>query len=242
MATAAVLTLCSISNAAADVVFTDNNFNDFGSYTQTLGPVVNETVTPSQCPICGSPGAALQIVFNVGDTTSSTATGSLGLINPGFSYNPGTQGPAQSIDASIFKEVNLTPPPNVPAYSFNYTFVPLIEQDGKFYLSVISGPMLSSPNTTTGFNTLSAPGLTAADFNEYDFATGTLSPNHPNFSGDVMSFGLFSGVTNISGGPAFGLTAVYQDYSVAVVTPEPSLLLLLAGMLPVFGVMQRRRK
>jgi hypothetical protein len=232
-----------ISTAAADVTFTDANFNDFGSYTQTFGPIVNETITPSQCASCGSPGAALQIVFSVGDTTSSTATGSLGLINSTFSYDPGTQGTVQSINASIFKDFTLTPPPAVPSYNFNYTFIPLIEQDGNFYLSVISGPVLSSPNTTTGFNTISASGLTAADFNEFSFVTGSLSSNHPNFSGDTLSFGLASALTNVSGGPAFGITGVNQNLSIELVTtPEPSMLLLLAGLLPVLGVVSRRHR
>src|SRR6202050_1472812 len=119
-----VLSLSWISTAVADVTFTDANFNDFGSYTQTFGSVVNETITPSQCASCGRPGAALQIAFRVADTTSSTATGSLALINPAFSYNPGTQGTVFSINASIFKEVNLTPPPAGVPYSFNYTFIP----------------------------------------------------------------------------------------------------------------------
>jgi hypothetical protein len=240
----AVLSLFWISTAAADVIFTDTNFNDFSSYTQTFGPIVNETITPSHCASCGSgSSAALQIVFNVGDTTSSTATGSVGLINPGFSYNPGTQGTVQSINASIFKDFTLTPPPALPNYNFNYTFIPLIEQDGNFYLSVISGPVLSSPNTTTGFNTISASGLTAADFDQFNFTTGSLSSNHPNFSGDAMSFGLFSALTNVSGGPAFGITAVDQNLSIDLVTtPEPSMLLLLVGLLPVMGLVGRRHR
>lgn len=239
-----VLALFWISTAAADVIFTDANFNDFASYTQTFGPIVNETITPTQCASCGSSSsAALQIVFSVGDTTSSTATGSLGLINSAFSYNPGTQGAVQSINASTFKDLTLTPPPAVASYNFGYSFIPLIEQDGNFYLSVISGPTLSSPNTTTGFNTISAAGLTATDFIEFDFTTGTLSSNHPNFSGDAMSFGLASALTNVSGGPAFGITGVNQNYSIELVTtPEPSMLLLLAGVLPVLVMLRRRHQ
>jgi len=239
----AMLSLFWISGAAADVTFTDANFNDFGSYTQTYGPLVNETITPTQCASCGSPGAALQIVFNVGDTTSSTASGSLGLINSAFSYDPGTQGTVQSINASIFKDFTLTPAPAVPSYNFGYSFVPLIEQDGNFYLSVISGPELSSPNTTTGFNTISASGLTAADFTEFSFVTGAFISNHPNFSGDTMTFGLASALINVSGGPEFGITGVNQNLSIELVTtPEPSMLLLLAGVLPVLGVLRRRHR
>jgi hypothetical protein len=238
-----VLSLFWISTAVADVTFTDANFNDFGSYTQTYGTTMNETITPSQCASCGSPGAALQIVFSVANTTSSTATGSLALINPAFSYNPGTQGTVVSINASIFKEVNLTPPPAGVPYNFNYTFIPLIEQDGNFYLSVISGPEIDSPSTTSGFNTLSASGLTADDFNELNLSTNSLSANHPNFSGDAMSFGLASAVTNVSGGPAFGITSISQDLSIQLVTtPEPSMLLLIAGVLPVLGVLRRRHR
>ncbi len=236
-----VLSLFLVSTAAADVTFTDANFNDFASYTQTFGQVVNETITPSQCASCGSPGAALQIVFSVGDTTSSTATGSLGLINSAFSYDPATQGTVESINASIFKEVNLTPPPPGVNYDFAYSFIPLIEQDGNFYLSVISGPAIDSPSTTSGFNTLSASGLTADDFNELNLTNNSLSANHPNFSGDTMTFGLASAVTNVSGGPAFGITSISQDLSIQLVTPEPSMLLLLAGVLPLMGVWRRFR-
>jgi hypothetical protein len=238
-----VLSLLGISSAAADVIFTDAHFNDFASYTQTYGSLVNETITPSQCASCGSPGAALQIVSNIGDTTSSTATGLVGLINPAFSYNPGAQGTVFSINASIFKDLSLTPPPAGVNYIFNYSFIPLIEQDGNFYLAQISGPALASPNTTTGFNTISGSGLVATDFNQINFATNALSSNHPNFSGDTMLFGLASGLTNVSGGPPFGVTGVNQNMSIQLVTtPEPSTLLLVAGLLPVLGVLRRRRR
>jgi hypothetical protein len=246
VASAAALTALSlfgISRATADTIFTDATFSDFSSYTQTYGPIMNETIAPSQCPSCGSPGAALQIVFNVADTTSTTANGSLGLVNPAFSYDPATQGAVLSIDASIFKDLTLTPPPAGVPYTFAYTFIPLIEQDGNFYLTVISATGISSPNTTSGFNTISASGLTAGDFDQFDFTTGAFTSNHPDFSGDTMSFGLASAITGVSGGPAFGLTSVSQDLSIQLVTtPEPSSLLLLAGLLPILGVLRLRQR
>jgi hypothetical protein len=238
-----MLSLFGISTAAANVIFTDANFNDFASYTQTFGTLANETITPSQCASCGSPGAALQVVTNVGDSTSIPATGSLGLINPVFSYNPGIQGTVFSINASIFKDLTLTPPPAGVMYNFSNSFLPLIEQDGNFFLAIIPGPGISSPNTTSGFNTISLSGLTAANFSQFSFATNSLSSNHPNFSGDNMLFGLAL-VVSASGGPAFGLTSVSQNMSIQLVTtPEPSTLLLLAaGLLPVLGVLRRRRR
>jgi len=243
MAALAAMSLLGISTAAADVIFTDANFTDFGSYTQVYTPLMNETITPSQCASCGSPGAALQILINVGDTTTTTANGIVGLINPAFSYDPGTQGSIAAINASIFKDLTLTPPPAGVAYSFGYSFIPLIEQDGNFYFSTISGPELVSPNTTTGFNTISASGLTANDFDQLDFATGTFSTNHPNFSGDPILFGLAAGLTNVNGGPTFGSTSIAQDLSIQVVTtPEPSTLLLLGGLVPVWGVLRRRHR
>jgi len=67
--------------------------------------------------------------------------------------------------------------------TFN-TFRPLIEQDGTFYLAAISGPPAS------GYNTISATGLGASDFTQFDFSTFAFGTGHPNFAGDPMLFGL----------------------------------------------------
>ena len=58
-----------------------------------------------------------------------------------------------------------------------------------------------------------------------------------------MTFGLASALINVSGGPEFGITGVNQNLSIELVTtPEPSMLLLLAGVLPVLGVLRRRHR
>jgi hypothetical protein len=74
--------------------------------------------------------------------------------------------------------------------AFGNSFRPLIEQDGKFYLATISGPILTPGSMDTGFNTISRAGLLAADFVQYDFSTNTSLTAHPNFAGDTMLFGL----------------------------------------------------
>jgi hypothetical protein len=112
----------------------------------------------------------------------------------------------------------------------------LIEQDGNIYLASISGPTVPPPGFTTGYNTISATGLQATDFVQFDFSTGTFGTAHPNFSGDPMSFGLGQ-IFGSGGNTNFNLEADYDNLDIGINTaavPEPGALMLLGGGL--FGL------
>ncbi len=80
-----------------------------------------------------------------------------------------------SVDKNL--SVNL---PSGPT-PFTNTFHPTIEQGGIFYFASIPGPSLPTGpgGGQTGYNTIGR-GLTAADFTEFDFTTGTSDGTHPN--------------------------------------------------------------
>ena len=91
-------------------------------------------------------------------------------------------------------------------------------------MALVSGPTLSGIITT--FTTLAASGLTATDFEEYDFSTGRFEASYPNFSGGVMEFGLSQFFTM---NEEFGLRAraYYDDLTITghrsahTATPPP---------------------
>ena len=159
--------------AFADVIFSDSTF-DPSTYSApyvyvTVPPYRTDVIDYSICATCGNPGSAVDIRATepYGDTTSEPFGGGpsfslIGIVNSAFSYNPLTQGPIATISASV--DENITG--NAVGPLENY-FRPLIEQDGKFYAAAIAGPALTSPGTT-GYVTMSAAGLTAADFLEID--------------------------------------------------------------------------
>lgn len=223
--------LCAVAVPTfADTVFTDGTMN-LGHYT-TVGPVTTGLVgvTTSNCGSCGDTGAALQITANF----IGAGTVQEGLLNNSFTYNPGTQGAILSITASVDKNVTAT------VLGGTNTFHPLIEQGGNFYVASIAGPTITS--SPTGFNLISGS-LTAASFEEYNFATGTFTATaDPNFNAGPMIFGLAQIGGNGSGVET--LTAIYDNLSfdiAPVATPEPSSLGLLAvGLLGVLGISSRK--
>jgi len=155
--------------------------------------------------------------------------GAVGLVNNSFQYNPLTQGIVSSIDASVDKNLTVSGP---------NTFRPLIEQDGVFYLAAIAGPQ-----GTPGYNTISAAGLVATDFTDFNFSTGTFGSMHPNFGGDLMLFGLaqISGQTGGTGTVTATIDYDNLGFSVLGSTPDSGSTLWLLG-LAVSGLGLLRRK
>jgi len=237
--------------AFCDVVFSDPTI-DLANYSATAQFVNAEAVsiTGANCASCGvGSGKALQFLSTFGDTTTAEGIVDLGFVNNTFTYDPGTQGALSSVSASVDKDlaINITTAGGNP---FGNTFRPLIEQDGFFFLAAIPGPSLTGGST--GFNTLSKSGLVAADFSLFDFstalgaATGTVAagPQHPNFSGDPMSFGLGQ-ITGIQGftNPNALVTATYDNLSFDLQpVPEPSSLILFGSLIPALAAIRFIRR
>jgi len=221
-----------------DVIFTDGTFN-LGDYTQTPSflSASATSIVGSQCASCGDPGNALQIVATFGDTTTTTGVADLGFVNNTFSYDPSTQGAIQSITASVDKDLNISV---TTTGTFGNDFRPLIEQDGNFYLAAIPGPGFKGGDT--GFLSLSQSGLVAADFQLFDFSTETFLTGTPNFAGDPMLFGLGQ-ISSMGGFTGGTITATYDNLSLDLQpVPEPSSLLLFAGLLPVLAAIRIARR
>ena len=167
---------------ATAVTFTDTTFN-LANYSESIGTTSGATVSFAQCPSCGHPGQALQILVTF--ATTADAAG-VGFVNNTFSYNPSVV-PIASINASVDKNVSSNIPFN-PSTTIPTAFWPLIEQDGLFYIAPVSGPTYHGG--TTGYLHHSQSGLVATDFTQFNFTTGTFGTAHPDFAGDLMLFGL----------------------------------------------------
>ena len=234
-----VLVLVASVPASADIVFTDNTFNplnyDNFSATHYLDPGV--TATYGQCQSCGNPGYALQVVVvTPSDYYHTGGDAYVGFVNNNFTYNPGTQGAIDAINASVDKNLTL----NRSTTDFASNFYPLIEQGGSFYIATIAGGTINS-GTTTGYETISSQfswptGLTASDFGLFDFSTQSFyGSSNPDFSatGAPMTFGL---APLVSANDAFTITVDYDNLYFDIVqsntgqspVPESSSLALLS--------------
>ena len=170
------------ARATTVATFTDDTFN-LANYSESIGTTSGATLSFAQCPSCGHPGQALQILVTF--ATTADAAG-VGFVNNTFAYNPSGM-PITSINTSIDKNLSSNIPFD-PSTTIGTAFRPLIEQDGLFYIAAVSGPIYHGG--TTGYLHVSQSGLVATDFIQYNFSTGTFGTAHPNFAGDLMHFGL----------------------------------------------------
>lgn len=206
------------SAICGDVVFSDSNFN-LSAYSLTPAYTNSgSSITASQCSSCGDPGSGLQFAA-VLDSSATGGSAQLGTLNNSFTYAPLTQGAVLSIGVSVDKNLTFS-----GSAVHGDIFWPTIEQDGKYYLATVSG--LFYLGGTTGFLAFSQSGMTAADFVQYNFATGSFTIGNPNFDGDPMTFGL----TEVFGVPSgtFQATAVYSNLSFTLVTASSSPMLTVA--------------
>ncbi len=209
----------------AQIVFTDSNMS-LGSYTQS-----QEYITAGSSLSISNAGGGLEVVVNATGTGSNVRQGAVAFANNSFTYNPGTQGPLQSL--SFTETTNYS---NSVSISIGTPWttgcVPMIEQDGKYYVALIPGPTYYSGSS--GFFTCSQSGMTAADFAPFDFSAGGLDSGNPNFSGDPMTFGTLFSVyayqnallTQVVGSLSFSLVTASTP---AVLTASPSTLTFTAS-------------
>lgn len=225
------------SAAEASVTFSDGTFPSANyAVAFEISSDASNVIGVSQCASCGNPGTALQILFSFPTGGGAfNSVNAIGMINSTFSYDPGTQGAIKSIDASTDKDISI----NVAQNYANF-FHPLIEQGGNFYEATTAGPPLIAPGTT-GFNTLSATGLTAADFLQVDPITGAVGSAHPDFAGGLMLFG-FAQFTGSDAIPDTLFTAVYDNLDITLnqVPESATMSMMLVGL--GAGLRLRRRQ
>jgi hypothetical protein len=200
---------------ADTTVLTDGTFNDTtatASFTTAIGANIGATV----CGNCGNPDGAIQGFFNFTSASGVPPFSSdAGMIDNLLSYNPALQGAITSISVTADKNVTLT---GITGGQGN-GFLPVIEQDGKFYRASIpqqQGFSCTTDPCSSGFLVMSATGVTASAFNLYDFANNTPDPSvHPNFAGNEIKFGVaFSPGPQIVAGTS--ITAVYDNLNVTI--------------------------
>jgi PEP-CTERM motif len=241
---AAVLALAVATPASAATVFTDNTFN-LANYQNSAQFLTGGTsLVPIQCGSCGNPGTALQVTatFTTFPAPPAFDLAEQAFVNTGFSYNPTTQGAITSLFASVDKNLSVNLPSGPTPYT--NTFHPTVEQNSIFYFASIPGPSLLLNNGVggqTGYNTISG-GLTAADFTEFDFTTGTSDGTHPDFAGGPMLFGLTQVFSANSGGPTEVAMGEYDNLRVAINAPEPASVGLLGVGVLGLGLAVRRRR
>jgi hypothetical protein len=222
---------------SATTIFTDSTFTP-GNYSQVIyntdpGDV---TIAFSQTA-SGNPGNAGEVT-NTWSTPNITFTTITGLINTTFLYNPSTQGPIQSIDLSVDRYITLVG--GTLGGTNNGTV--LLLQNGKYYFDQITGPALVAGT----FQTISAAGLLASDFQLLDFTTGTADgTQHPDFSasGGLIDFGTRVSFGHINAVNSAGNLDVRLDNLTIslTTTPEPSAYGLVAAGLAGLWFLRRRR-
>src|ERR1700722_1923736 len=236
--TLAVLLALSANSVRADnVAFSDTTFNlaNYSSpviYNNNAGnPVITVSTDPTGDR--AGTGPALDINYSYPGVVVGSLT-TTGLLNTGWVYDPTTQGAITSIDFSADKNLAST-------FTISSVTAPaLLYQDGNYYFDFVLGSPVS------GYQTISASDLTAADFGLYDFTAGTYNTAvNPNFTdtGDAITFGIGNRQNGTTGG-AVTLNAFFDDVSWDInptaAAPEPGSLALLGAGLAMLVVLRRR--
>ncbi len=244
----------SATDASATVSPTVLSDGDFIKFTEvqdrffTVGSGSGSGFLFDVCPSCGTGGSGTAIVTDFGFI--GPGTGFSGITDTSLTYNLSALGPISSINVSFDKNLTISGS-GFPLGTFNNTtFAPLILQGTRFYLAFLtSGTHIFNVPGSSGYNQLTASGLTASDFIEINPITGqTISSSHPDFSsnGALLVFGLFSLaiVPDTCLAPCtVHIAAFWDNLSFTVTSTQlPAALPLFAGGLGVIGLLARRRK
>lgn len=216
--------------ASASTVISDSDFLG----TITVGSHSGDPLGSaggSPCGLCGNPGGGLQATVSYPAGTG-TSISDVGFVDGSLAYNPGVQGAIASITASYDRRLDTNFTINLP---FNFRLV--IEQGGVDYVTAINQ---GGSDTGGAFHTLSASGLTANSFTQFDFLSGLGGSGHPDFTSGAMLFGVLALTQN---GPNQTFVATFDNISVTLdQTPLPAALPLFASGLGALGLLGWRRK
>ena len=216
--------------ASASTVLSDGDF----SGTITVGSHSGDPLGSaggSPCGLCGNPlgGLFASVSYPAG---AGTSISDVGFIDGSLAYNPGVQGAIGSINASYDRLTRANFAFNVP---FNFRLV--IEQGGVDYVTAINQ---GGSDTGGAFHNLSASGLTANSFTQFDFVTGIGGSAHPDFTTGAMLFGVMA-LTQTGPGQTFD--AIFDNINITVnETPLPAAFPLFASGLGALGLLGWRRK
>jgi hypothetical protein len=229
------LLLALAASGRADVTFSDGAFN-LANYTQNTynsNPSVG-SFTVTQCASCGNPGNALDINYIVNAGAGADLLTIVGETNNSWTYNPSTQGAIGGLDFSVDKYLD-SPVPN----TLN-TGIPLLFQNGNYYVDFVSGPLPKDQ-----FNTIVGDDLQASDFELLDFSTGARDASmHPDFSanGGAITFGTAARFQDFPFTGSFPAEIRLDNLSISIV-PEPNSAALVLAVMGLLGpVASRFRK
>lgn len=223
--------------ASADLVFTDHTFNlaDYTLYSFTTDPSVT-ILPPVSCSGCAPLGNTLALTADFGAVAPNGPMrwSYAALINNSFSYDPHALGAIGNLTVSGVKELSTS-----VAVIGGEAFPIRIQQDGKIYTYAITGTIWQG--YSSGWVSFFQTGLTADLFTEFDYATGLVGPGHPDFSGNVMYFGIGER-TGWASPLALQVTNTWQNVTFEVTAvPEPGSMLLLGSGLAAAALRRKLR-
>jgi hypothetical protein len=228
------------------------------AHTAGAAPVYSDgSMSPAQfsaTPTYASPGVTVNTSVVAGPTGDAllASTGPLtgfasyafvaGYVYDAFRWNPGSDGRLQSLDFSIDRAALVTAG-GAEVSGLTLTGRALIEQDGRYYMSV--SPAVT-PAALPAYTSIGSSGLVAADFGLFDVATGAIDfLQNPDFDGPAMKFGFamrlsFAFFDPASTGVPVELSAWADNLRIGLnAVPEPSPLALLAAALLALGLTRR---
>ncbi len=227
-----VLANIVIAPTWASTTFTDNTFN-LSDYSTRIEQTGGATIDISHTLTGGNPEAALQILTNV-PSGPATFRGNEYLLNKSFIYDPATQGVIQSIGYSEDVFINFT---GISIGSKGGDL--LIYQNGNYYVNFSSLPAVNNV-----WGTVNTENLGASSFNLIsNLTTGaTDSLQHPNFTNEILQFGIVSSVFDNGSHPAFTSDVRLDNLSINISSvPIPAAFWLMSSALVAFRILGEKR-